>query len=273
VSVIGTPAEEDGGGKALLLDAGIFDGVQAALMAHPAPVDADPVPFLAYGEIDVRYRGRAAHASAFPERGVNAADALTVAQVGVGLLRQHLHPAARVSGIVTCGGAAPNVVPAYASATYEMRARTMAELAEVRSRVERCFEAGARATGATLEIAEHGPAYADVRHDPDLSACYRRNAARLGRCFAPAWRVADRFAGSTDLGNVSHALPAIHPLIGIGSLPAVNHQPEFAAHCVSPAAERALMDGAVALAWTAIDAATEPGLAARLRALSTSRSG
>ncbi len=265
VTVVGTPAEERGGGKVLLLERGVFDGVHAALMAHPAPIDAAGPPMLAWSHFEVAYTGKAAHASAFPEQGINALDALTVAQTAIGLLRQHLRPGDRVHGIVTCGGDAANVVPARAVGQYMVRARTSADLDGVRARVERCFEAGALATGATLALRELSPRYADVRHDPTLAALYQKNAEALGRQFRVPASMLERSAGSTDMGNVSYALPAIHPVIGIDSLPAVNHQPEFTAHCVTPAAERALMDGAVALAWTAIDAGVDEEIAARLR--------
>src|SRR5581483_9246932 len=149
VSVIGTPAEESGGGKILLLERGAFAGVHAALMVHPAPVDVLAAPFLAMQELHVRYAGREAHASAFPEHGINAADALTVAQVALGLLRQHLRATDRVHGIVTKGGDAPNVVPGSTAAEYYVRARSLEDLAEVRAKVIRCFEAGALSTGAT----------------------------------------------------------------------------------------------------------------------------
>ena len=264
VSVIGTPAEEKGGGKVILLEGGAFAGIHAALMVHPAPVDVAEPPTLAWVDLDVHYTGKSAHASAFPERGINAADALTVAQTAIGLLRQHIRQSDRVHGIVTDGGDAPNVVPAHAGASYVVRARNLDELDEIRAKVRRCFEAGALATGARLEV-RPSKAYAEVRHDPALAAVYRRNAEALGRSFPDLGVILDRAAGSTDMGNVSHVLPSIHPLIGIGSLPAVNHQPEFAAHCVTDAADHALLDGGLALAWTAVDVAADDAFSARLR--------
>jgi amidohydrolase len=264
VSVIGTPAEESGNGKARLLAGGAFAGVHTAMMVHPAPVDVVDQPFSALAEFDVHYRGKAAHAAAFPQHGINAADALVVAQTALGLLRQHLHPTDRVHGIVTRGGEAPNIVPAHTTARYSVRGRTRADLDEVRAKVLRCFEAGALATGARMEVRETGPAYAEIRHDAALGALYRANAERLGRSF-PDLGPGNQAIGSTDMGNVSQVLPVIHPTIGIDSLPAVNHQPEFAAHCVGAAADRALVEGALALAWTAIDAARDPALSARLR--------
>ena len=268
VSVFGTPAEESGGGKIVLLERGAFDGVHAALMAHPAPVDVLEPPTLAFAEFEAHYHGKASHASATPELGVNAGDALVVAQAAIGLLRQHIRPTDRVHGIVTRGGEAPNVVPAHTSARYYVRASTLDDLGDIRAKVLRCFEAGAIATGCTLRIDDSARPYADVRHDGALAALYQANAEALGRRFVRPRPEFSRFAASTDMGNVSHALPSIHPMIGLSSLPAVNHQPEFAAHCITPPADRALMDGALALAWTAIDMAGDDAIAARLRAAS-----
>src|SRR5947208_249404 len=154
VSVIGTPAEEtgDAGGKVLLLERGAFTGVHAAMMVHPAPYEASARAYIAASRFEVGYRGKAAHASAFPEEGINAADALVVAQTAIGLLRQHIRSTDRIHGIVTKGGDAPNIVPAETSASYMVRAETLEQLAEIQGKVRRCFEAGALATGATLRI-------------------------------------------------------------------------------------------------------------------------
>lgn len=265
VTVLGTPAEENGGGKILLLERGAFAGVHAAMMVHPAPVDLVEPATLAIEQFDVHYHGKAAHASAFPERGVNAADALTVAQTAIGLLRQHIRSTDRIHGIVLRGGEAPNIVPAHTSARYVVRARTIDNLDAVREKVMRCFEAGALATGSRLELANEQPVYADVVHDHDLAALYRTNALALGRQLPDFGAMAERFPASTDMGNVSHAIPSIHPMIGLDSFPAVNHQPEFAAHCATPVADRAMIDGAIGMAWTAIDAASDAALSARLR--------
>jgi metal-dependent amidase/aminoacylase/carboxypeptidase family protein len=171
-----------------------------------------------------------------------------------------------VHGIVTHGGEAPNIVPAHTEAEYIIRGKTVPDLEIMRERVMRCFEAGALATGATLDVmARHEP-YAEMHHDPDMVAAYHRAATALGRALPDLGQSSQRAAGSTDMGNVSLAVPSIHPAIGIDSLPAVNHQPEFAAHCVTPAADRALTDGAVALAWTAIDCATDETVRTRLLA-------
>lgn len=264
VSVIGTPAEEGGGGKIQLLERGGFSGMHAAMMVHPAPLDVVEFPIIAASMFDVCYTGKEAHASAFPERGINAADALTVAQTAIGLLRQHIRSSDRIHGIITKGGDAPNVIPAHTRASYMVRAKTIDDLAEIQEKVHRCFEAGALATGATLEIVGGEKPYAEMHHDPDMAAAYRRNAEALGRSFPDRGSSLERAAGSTDMGNVSLALPSIHPAIGIDSLPAVNHQPEFTAHCVSPAADKAVIDGALAMAWTAVDLATDTQIRRRL---------
>jgi amidohydrolase len=267
VVILGTPAEEGGGGKVLLLERGAFAGAHAAMMVHPSPYESPAMPIIAITQFTVRYTGRAAHASAYPEEGVNAADALVVAQTAIGLLRQHLRPSDRVHGIVTKGGEAANIVPAETTATYMVRAQTIQELDEVYAKVARCFEAGALATGATLEIGADGVPYTEMRHDEALVELYRRNAEALGRVFPAPDELPRRGPGSTDMGNVSLVVPSIHPTVAIQTDGAVNHQPEFAAACVRPSADRAVLDGAVALAWTAIDAAADPAVRERLLSL------
>lgn len=266
ISIIGTPAEEagDAGGKILLLERGAYKGMHAAMMVHPAPFDIVDPAIIACSMFEVRYTGKEAHASAFPERGINAADALTIAQTAIGLLRQHIRSSDRIHGIITKGGDAPNVVPAHTAAKYIVRAKTLNELDDIRTKVLRCFEAGALATGAKLEIAGGQKPYAELRSDLDIAAAYQRNAEVLGRTFRDLGPARERAAGSTDMGNISLALPSIHPFIGIDSLPAVNHQPEFTAHCVTPAADKAVIDGSLAMAWTAIDLAMDAQVRARL---------
>ena len=270
VSVIGTPAEEVGNasGKILLLERGAFEGIHAAMMVHPAPFDMLRAKIIAASMFEVHYTGKESHASAFPELGVNAADALTVAQTALGLLRQHIRSADRIHGIVTNGGAAPNVVPAHTSARYIVRSETLEQLTDLRPRVYRCFEAGALATGSKMEITGGDKPYAEMRHDEAMARLYRRNSESLGRTFPNLGEWETRPTGSTDMGNVSLAMPSIHPMIGIHSLPAVNHQPEFTAHCVTSHADEALADGALAMAWTCIDMATDQTMRDRLMARS-----
>ena len=265
VTVLGTPSEEGGGGKIVMLEAGAFEGAHAAMMVHPAPFEATEFPIIAATSVDIRYTGREAHASAFPELGINAADALVVAQVAIGLLRQHIRGTDRIHGIVTHGGDAQNVVPARAEAQWMARSSTIRELEDLLPKVLRCFEAGALATGATLEVTPYPP-YAEMRADPDLLALYRSNAEALGRTFPDLGEALRRAAGSTDMGNVSQVVPSIHPAIEIDGAGAVNHQAAFAAACATASADRAVFDGAVAMAWTTIDAAADGPVRERLLA-------
>ena len=275
ISVIGTPAEEVGNasGKILLLERGAFAGIHAAMMVHPAPLDMLEAKLIAASMFEVFYTGKEAHASAFPEQGINAADALTVSQTAIGLLRQHLRQTDRVHGITTHGGDAPNVIPAHTSARYIIRAENIDELQDVRTKVRRCFEAGAVATGAKMEIRGDDKPYANMIYDHEISAVYRRNSEALGRPFPKLPAMFERLAASTDMGNVSHAVPSIHPMIGINSLPAANHQPEFTAHCITPDADKAVVDGSMAMAWTAIDLAQTAALRERLLRASSAGSG
>jgi len=265
VKVMGTPAEEGGGGKIYMLERGAFAGVHAAMMVHPAPNELDTMPCLAVAHIDVHYTGKEAHASAFPELGVNAADAQTIAQTSVGLLRQHISPRARIHGIVTHGGDAPNVVPAHTTSKWYIREETLEKLAALQPRVERCFEAGAIATGCAYEIEPKSPPYSEMRDDIELRALYRRNAEDLGRSFlSVGGELAQKLAGSTDMANISLAIPTIHPMLGLGCFPVSNHQPEFAEFCATPTADKAMRDGAVAMAQTVVDASTTPAVRDRL---------
>ena len=265
ITVVGTPAEEGaGGGKIILMNQGAFAQAHAAMMVHPGPWDVVQPPIIAASMFEVHYTGKEAHAAAFPEMGINAADALTVAQTAIGLLRQHIRASDRVHGIITKGGDAPNIVPAHTSARYMVRTQMVEDLPGLREKIVRCFQAGALATGSTLEIIGERPPYAHMVHDAAIAEIYRGNAEALSRSFPDPARPGVLTPVSTDMGNVSLTLPSIQPLIGINSYPAVNHQPEFAAHCVSPDADRALMDGAIAMAWTAIDIAGTPAVRERL---------
>ncbi len=269
VKLLGTPAEESGGGKVDMLRAGAFDDVAAAMMVHAAPQDAVGMTSQAIGSWKVSYTGRAAHAAAMPERGVNAADAMMIAQVAIAAHRQQMLPGAVVSGVVTHGGDAANVIPALATADYDCRAGTLGELRELQTRVRACFEAGALATGAELALEAVGNDYADLRQDLDLARGYLAAVRDLGRDIqdvAPTLR-----GGSTDMGNVSHLVPTIHPMIGYDSGDAVMHNPEFTRYGTTPQADRAVLDGGLAMAWTALDLATDTPHRTALLARRTAR--
>ncbi|MFJ8016124.1 M20 family metallopeptidase [Streptomyces sp. NPDC096339] len=256
VKLLGTPAEESGGGKVDMLREGAFDDVAAAMMVHAAPSDSVGMSSLAISSWKVGYTGRAAHAAAMPERGVNAADAMMIAQVAIAAYRQQMRPGAVVSGVVTGGGEAANVIPALTTADYDCRAVSSEELAELQARIRACFEAGALATGAELALETVGNDYADLRQDFAMGRSYLTAARDLGR------RVQDLDptlrGGSTDMGNVSHLVPTIHPMIGYDCGEAIMHNPEFTRYGVTAQADRAVLDGGLAMAWTAMDLATDP---------------
>ncbi|MWV60131.1 amidohydrolase [Rathayibacter sp. VKM Ac-2754] len=259
VRLLGTPAEEGGGGKIAMLEAGCFDSLALAMMIHPGPADAVYARPRAVAHFDVRYRGATAHAGAYPHLGRNAADAFTIAQVAIGLLRQQLPTSIRVHGIVTAAGTAPNAVPDLAEGSWYVRADDLAELDDVFPRVRACFEAGALAAGVEWELTETSPRYAEFRNDDRLAELFAANAAAVGRDMDLDEAGPRGMAtASTDMGNVSQRIRALHPYLGIASLPSVNHQPAFAAAAATPAADRAVRDGAVLLAQTAIDALENP---------------
>ncbi|MEV0293413.1 M20 family metallopeptidase [Nocardia sp. NPDC050710] len=252
VVVLGTPAEESGGGKVLMLERGCFDDVAMAMMVHPGPFDIAGAHSLALADIGVVFHGREAHASAAPELGRNAGDAVTVSQVALGLLRQHLQPGQQLHGIVSDGGVAPNIVPGRAELLYYLRAVDSASLGDLMRRASACFEAGALATGCTHEIRTLAPTYTELTPDTALLCAYREQIAELGRMPIAPELEAQRPLGSTDMGNITNVIPGIHPVIGIDAGGAVTHQPGFAAASINASADRAVLDGASALARTAI---------------------
>lgn len=264
VKLLGTPAEESGGGKVYLLERGAFDDVAAAMMVHAAPADGIGFTSHAISSWKVAYTGRTAHAAAMPHLGVNAADAMTVAQVAIGAYRQQMIPGGIVHGIVTHGGEAPNVIPGRVTADYDCRAETADDLAALKGRIRACFEAGALATGAELELTDVGRDYADLRQDEEFGDAYRRAAEALGRTFAAV--AGGMRGGSTDMGNISHVMPTIHPSIGYDCGETIMHNPEFTRYGTTPGADKAVLDGGLAMAWTAVDLATTDALRTRLLA-------
>ena len=267
VRLLGTPAEERGGGKELMARRGAFDGVDAALMIHPSGVDLVTMPCVALSEVDVTYHGRSAHAAAMPEQGINALDALVTAYQAVAQLRQHIKSNERLHGIITHGGAAPNIVPERASGRFYVRAANEHELEILRKRVAGCFEGGASATGAELELEWGGVDYLDIRRNEPLEEAFRANAEALGRRFFPIDKLPTSLAGSTDMGNVSHRVPSIHPMIAAAPMHCTIHNAEFAEHARAPIGDRAAIDGAKALAMTSLDVLLDSDVCGRARAV------
>lgn len=259
VKVVGTPAEEHGGGKVLLLERGVFDDVTVAMMVHPGQHDAHPAAFSsqAVSRFAVTYTGRASHAAAAPHQGINAADAAVVAQVAIGLLRQQITGDCRIGLFVREGGAVTNIIPERAIVDCEVRAFDVDEMSALKQRVLACFEAGALASGATMAVEPTEPDYAELVQEPTMSEFFAGHIESLGRELRDT---RGSRGGSTDMGNVSKVLPSIHPSIAITGCEFPPHTRGFAAAAATPAADDAVADGAAAMALTAVDVAVDPVL-------------
>lgn len=265
VRYLGAPAEEGGGGKELMARSGAFDGVDCAMMVHPATQDLPAMPLIANVGVTVRYHGRASHASAAAESGRNALDAIVFGYQAIGALRQHLPPGHKVHGIITSGGTAPNIVPDFAEARYQVRAPNRENLTELQRRIEDCFEAGARATGTRAETIWDDIVYADMRTNWPLAAVYQQNAESLGRVFGRFEDIPLSSAASTDMGNVSYLVPAIHPMISMAPDGVKHHHRDFATWAGSERGMSAAIDGAIAMSLTALDFMTDATLRTRVR--------
>ena len=263
--VLGTPAEEGGGGKVLLIERGAFDDVDAAMMVHPASEDLAEPEAIAIASLRVEYHGVAAHAAAFPERGRNALDAAVLGYNAVAAIRQHIAPDERVHGVFLEAGEKPNIVPSHTVAEWYVRSPTLASLQPLKERVLACLEAGAAAAGCRMAWEPTCPEYSELRSNRPLVELYRANSAELGRPVAepsPDRRV----VVSTDMGNVSLKVPSIHPLLAAAPPDVALHTPDFADCAASEEGERAALDGAAALAMTAVDVWLRPEAAETVRA-------
>ncbi len=264
VRYLGTPAEEGGNGKELMARAGAFQDVGAAMMMHPGDYNRLSPKILACAHLDVTYHGKAAHASARPYDGINALDGLVLAYQAIAALRQHIKPTERIHGIITDGGAAANIVPERAAGRFFVRAETAKDLSSLVARVNACLESGAQASGARLELVSPEPDLLDMVHNMPLCHAFQRNAETLGRVFIPTDHPAYGRAGSTDMGNVSHHVPAIHPNLAAAPANCIIHNAEFARWAGSEMGDQAAIDGAKALAMTAIDFFTDANLRAEV---------
>jgi amidohydrolase len=260
IRLIGTPAEERGGGKELMARAGAFDGVDAAMMIHPAGVNLASMPCICVAEVEVIYHGKSAHASAMPHKGLNALDGLLLAYQAISNLRQHIRSSERIHGIITEGGAAPNIVPDKTAGEFYVRAANEKDLAKLKPRVQACFEAGAKGSGCEVEVNWANVDYLDLNTNWPLADQFRDHAQGLGREFVPFEEALKFGAGSTDMGNVSYRVPSIHPMLAVAPPNVVIHNPEFAKWASSEKGDAAVLDGAKALALTAADFLLSPAL-------------
>ena len=249
VRVLGTPAEEGGGGKVIMGRNGAFADVDVAMMIHPSGADLLEIDALAITSLQVEYRGRAAHAAAAPQHGINALDAMVSAYNAIAQLRQHIASGERVHGIITDGGQAPNIVPERAAGVFYVRAPNRTDLDLLEKRVLDCFRAGALATGAKLTVSKQGEDYEDLCSNGPLAALYAANLERVGRHLAGSGKV----TGSTDMGNVSHLVPSIHPMLQIAPPDVPLHTQEFCQWAGSERGDLGVLDGAKVLAMTAVD--------------------
>ena len=263
IRILGTPAEEGGGGKVFMLERGAFDGVDAALMVHPADADLENITSLAVQQAAVTYKGRAAHAAAAPEKGLNALDAVVLGYVNIAALRQHIAPDERIHGIITDGGEKANIVPVRAAANWYVRSPSRSRLEDLKLRLAACLQAGADATGCEIQIQWIQPSYAEVLDNRALLDRYTANAALLGRTVMPS--VEHQVVGSTDMGNVSYVVPSIHPMIKSAPAGTAIHTEAFAGFAASAEADLAVLDGAKAMALTVVDCWTEGSLLATAR--------
>lgn len=259
LKAIGTPAEEHGGGKALMLERGAFDGVGLALMVHPVQDGLTYNPTGTSAQAVGRYRatftGKAAHAAAAPHQGVNAADAAVLSQVAIGLLRQQIPGDHRIACYVAEAGQVTNIIPEKAVVEFECRAFTLPEFEALLVRVRRCFEGAALATGTTLEFQDSEPLYEPLLQDDDLAAYWTDAMDVLGKDTSPA---AGLSGGSTDMGNISQVIPSLHPWLSIPGADVPIHSHAFAALADTPQAYEVMFEGGTALAWTIAAAASSP---------------
>jgi amidohydrolase len=256
IQVIGTPAEEGGGGKAIMVDSGVFDDVDAAMIVHPSSHNMTRHTSLTVYPVSIEFFGKAAHAASVPDQGINALEAMILTFVGMNALRQHLRDDARVHGIITHGGDAPNIVPEYTAARFGVRAADTPYAAEVLEKVRGCAEGAARATGARLEFKECAPRCDAMIPNPRLAALVEANMAKLGiEATPPSPNVRK---GSTDMGNVSRVVPALHPYIAIGSKDMGHHTIEFRKAAASPVGHEGMIKAAKVMATTAVDLLAVP---------------
>ncbi|MGA0116864.1 MAG: M20 family metallopeptidase [Ilumatobacteraceae bacterium] len=262
---LGTPAEEGGGGKLVMARNGALEGVDIAMMVHSADADLTSIDAIALQQLRVEYFGEAAHAAAAPEKGRNALDAAVLGYMAVAALRQHILPTERVHGIFTKAGEKPNIVPREAEMEWYVRSDTVTTLSQLKPRVLAALQSGASACGCGFAHEWVDTPYADMVTNNNLSAMYVSNAHHLGRVVTIPGANGRRVVGSTDMGNISHLVPSIHPMISSAPTGTAIHTLDFAKASVTQQADRAVIDGAKAMAMTAIDFWTSDNLQSAIK--------
>ncbi|NWH71891.1 P20D2 protein, partial [Piaya cayana] len=264
IAVLGTPAEEQGGGKIDLLNAGAFDDLDVVFMAHPSQENAAYLPDVAEHDVTVKYYGKASHAAAYPWEGVNALDAAVLAYNNLSVLRQQMKPTWRVHGVIKNGGVKPNIIPSYTELEFYLRAPSMRDLSVLTEKVENCFKSAALATGCQVDIKGGENDYYNVLPNKTLQEAYKENGKKLGIEFISEDSILNSLSGSTDFGNVTFVVPGIHPYFYIGS-DALNHTEQYTEAAGSQNAQFYALRTAKALAMTALDVIFKPGLLEQVR--------
>ncbi len=264
LTLMGTPAEEGGGGKVEMARAGAFTDIAAAMMVHPADRDLARMNAIAIQQLIVRYFGQAAHAAISPHLGRNALDAAVLGYMNVAALRQHIRPTERIHGIISNGGEKANIVPREAETSWYVRSDTIETLQPLKQRVAACLESSAVATDCRAELAWEMNAYANIVDNVPLLDAYAANSTALGRPLTSAF-MPGTGGGSTDMGNVSYLTPTIHPMLQVSPRGVSLHSPQFAEYTASKEADKAVLDGAKIMAMTVIDLWTKPDLQGEVR--------
>ncbi|XP_029204279.2 peptidase M20 domain-containing protein 2-like [Acropora millepora] len=262
IVLLGTPAEEGGGGKVLMIESGCFKDIDFCMMVHPSPIDLLKPIHLAIETVIVTYKGFAAHAAAFPYEGINALDAAVLAYNSISALRQQMKPTWRVHGIISEGGVKPNIIPDRAQLIYYIRAPADVELKVLKGKIINCFQAAAKATGCQVAIEWDPMRYSSMDTNPTLADLYKANAESLGVKYDKSAQAEGR--GSTDMGNVSHVVPATHILYAIDT-EAGNHSHAFTAAAATEAAHNKTLIASKAMAMTAIDVICDPELLKQIK--------
>ncbi|XP_018555251.1 LOW QUALITY PROTEIN: peptidase M20 domain-containing protein 2-like [Lates calcarifer] len=263
VTVLGTPAEEDGGGKIDMIREGAFEGLDVVFMAHPSKEDAIYLPCLANHDVTIKYHGKASHASAYPWEGINALDAAVLCYNNLSVLRQQMKPDWRVHGIIKHGGMKPNIIPAYTELEYYLRTPSRSELSVLKVKAEKCFRSAAVATGCEVEVEFARNMYDNMLRSAALEELYMRNGKTLGMDFTDENLLSNE-SGSTDFGNVTFVVPGIHPYFYIGSN-VLNHTEEYTVAAGDERAQFFTLRTAKALAMTALDVLLCPELLQRVK--------
>jgi len=262
VQIIGTPAEEGGGGKITLAQAGVFNGIDAAMMFHPASKNMTLRGSLASSRLALEFFGKASHAAAAPEEGINALDALILTFNNINALRSRLTARDRIAGIITHGGDVANIVPHYTAAEFSIRSHSTRRRDKLVNEVIACAQAGAQAIGCQLKY-DSSPGYSDIIPNHLIGNLFADNLSTLGRTVVPP----DPFErmGSTDMGDVSHLVPSIHAYLAIAPENIAGHTDEFRECSISPEGKAGMLDAAKALAMTTIDLLSNPSLLVQAR--------